>query len=84
MSWLHVQPTRPGPGTCGPPHMQGNGAGDKMCTQCGWTPHVCKVLQHVASAEAVLGSSHIPVRLQVGVAELGASKSKPPPLSQDH
>lgn len=38
------------------PRMQGNGAGDKMCTRCGWTPDVCKVIQHVASAEAALGS----------------------------
>lgn len=71
-------------------HMQGNGAGDKMCTRCGWTPHVCKVIQHVASVEAALGSfttplpSRIPVRLQVGVAELGVSNSNLPPLSQDH
>lgn len=38
------------------PRTQGNGAGDKMCTRCGWTPDVCKVIQHVASAEAPLGS----------------------------
>lgn len=85
VSWLHVQPSQAGRGTCVGPRMQGNGAGDKMCTRCGWTPDVCKVIQHVASAEAALGSfaTRVPPEFLSGF-RWGWQNLVPPQLSQDH